>query len=972
MWLVAPLGVQAIVGVLVASLLTAALINAIVPEWAFNVCWLIGTITSATDPVAVVALLKELGTDKAIGTLIEGESLLNDGSAVVLYVVLKNWIEHTNSGTLPFDAQLAYPGTWIDLLRIVMQMLVLGILWGLLWGWGLARMLRSVYNDTVIEISLTIGCSYLCFWIAEMFLSSSAVIAVVVMGFYLNHHRASAISPEVLHTMHEFYEIIAWMFNTVIFFIAGYKLGTLFGLFTLQGDPSILKWLLLYPGVLLTRGISISVLYPLLKRLGLGLDWKTAVVMWWGGLRGSVGLALALMVYHTMYSNRAWGGPMVELDDGSLPCRDIPRDTLFVNCIIVLLTVVINGSTVGKLLHMLGMDRVPEDRRFMLNAAARKLAIHTEHHIKEMKASSHLFGVNWKLVEKNLVQVTDSHPEYDLHHPLIAAWQEALNIERMSYTEQFESGELGSHASARLESIMSVTQACVNSIANGINEQSTPSIEYARATQQIVEQFQIPVWATKVEKVPFEFLRKIAMRAIVEHLKVAYEMGAAFLRAHEAMMHVADERTKQLEKEVESLERDSVVMEAQETTKSRTKTSKVGFKFLNKRGSTSPDDVDAGGTALHPPPLASSNSLESSSNGSGAGGPSLRAVRRSSLKMLVSAAVAAEEGHGQRDSAGDGAAGKKGKSSWKASSALVSKLNRLHNVVSEAMDSATLMERRRILRSDEHPLKQVLLLQKASVKKIEEAMKELRLRSPLISRVVQNLHATNVALFTQRREINHMRMLGELADADASAFNNEVNHKLKALYHRPMADWGVSEEQLAHRRTAKVIQQQRKNVGKLRAAVNLTAAMRHSQAEAEARDSVATADAPAVDQLRHSVDHLHEKEADKLVLEADREARALKRAMRNELGTLKSLHAHLPKGPPKHQSFLMRRGSLKNSLPSAGGLSAALNAMGAGTPSPAVARERAPSAGSPDKGMLAARFGSAPGKTTITDADMSC
>ena len=158
--------------------------------------------------------------------------------------------------------------------------------------------------------------------------------------------------------------------------------------------------------------------------------------------------------------------------------------------------------------------------------------------------------------------------------------------------------------------------------------------------------------------------------------------------------------------------------------KSRTKTSKVGFKFLNKRGSTSPDDVDAGGTALHPPPLASSNSLESSSNGSGAGGPSLRAVRRSSLKMLVSAAVAAEEGHGQRDSAGDGAAGKKGKSSWKASSALVSKLNRLHNVVSEAMDSATLMERRRILRSDEHPLKQVLLLQKASVKKIEEAMKE--------------------------------------------------------------------------------------------------------------------------------------------------------------------------------------------------------------------------------------------------------
>lgn len=107
--------------------------------------------------------------------------------------------------------------------RIVAQMLLFGLLWGLAWGWMLSRMLRSVYNDRLVEISLTIGASYLCFWTAEMFLSSSAVIGVVVMGFYLNHNRATAVSPEVLHTMHEFFEIIAWMFNTVIFFIAGYK-----------------------------------------------------------------------------------------------------------------------------------------------------------------------------------------------------------------------------------------------------------------------------------------------------------------------------------------------------------------------------------------------------------------------------------------------------------------------------------------------------------------------------------------------------------------------------------------------------------------------------------------------------------------------------------------------------------------------------------------------------------------------------
>ena len=72
---------MALVGVVVASLVTALLVMAVRPSWEFNVCWLLGTITSATDPVAVVALLKDLGAAKTLGTLIEGESLLNDGSA---------------------------------------------------------------------------------------------------------------------------------------------------------------------------------------------------------------------------------------------------------------------------------------------------------------------------------------------------------------------------------------------------------------------------------------------------------------------------------------------------------------------------------------------------------------------------------------------------------------------------------------------------------------------------------------------------------------------------------------------------------------------------------------------------------------------------------------------------------------------------------------------------------------------------
>ena len=71
----------------------------------------------------------------------------------------------------------------------------------------------------------------------------------------------------------------------------------------------------------------------------------------------------------------------------------------------------INGSSVGWLLRVLGMSELPEDRRFMLNAAARKLAAHTEAYVASMRQSSNLLGVNWKLVEKNLVQVAIASSE---------------------------------------------------------------------------------------------------------------------------------------------------------------------------------------------------------------------------------------------------------------------------------------------------------------------------------------------------------------------------------------------------------------------------------------------------------------------------------------------------------------------------------------------------------------------------------
>ena len=130
-----------------------------------QVCWLIGVITSATDPVAVVALLKDLGASKTLGTLIEGESLLNDGSAVVLFVWVRAAIGYDYSAVAP---PWMYNGTggpdfWqspsqvgTNFVVVVAQMLCFGVVFGLLFGWATRGMLTFVYNDRFIEGTILI------------------------------------------------------------------------------------------------------------------------------------------------------------------------------------------------------------------------------------------------------------------------------------------------------------------------------------------------------------------------------------------------------------------------------------------------------------------------------------------------------------------------------------------------------------------------------------------------------------------------------------------------------------------------------------------------------------------------------------------------------------------------------------------------------------------------------------------------
>ena len=381
-------------------------------------------------------------------------------------------------------------------------------------------MLVFVYNDKFIEGTLIIGMSYLCFWMGELIVGTSAVIAVVVMGLYMNLHR-SALSPEVLHYMHQFYEMIAHMLNTVIFAIAGTKLGTLWGDGKLRVVAELYGWqvVAIYPIVLFTRGFAIALFFPLLKRWGTGCTWREAVVMWWGGLRGSVGLALALVVAHTEYDANQWGygththstalGEVTSLD-----CRAQPLVVLLMNLVVVGFTVVINGLTMAPLMKLLKMTGIPEDRRFQLNTAYLQMKKDSDAYLGKLKgmAWAHT-GADWAYVKTRMVK----HPKlfHDIKDHERAAWMAVLCIERASYLAQFEDGVLSDDGFEELENFMSAVTADA-----AVCKTSELSDMYDRRFKQLL---------TRLDK----------QHPTIAHKKLVYEVFVAYHNAQDEAKHVA-------------------------------------------------------------------------------------------------------------------------------------------------------------------------------------------------------------------------------------------------------------------------------------------------------------------------------------------------------------------------------------------------------------------------------------------------
>ncbi|MER7839918.1 Na+/H+ antiporter [Streptomyces sp. NPDC096040] len=328
-----PIFLLAVALVFVTTVCVAVVANAIVPGLPIAAAVALGALVAPPDPVAATAVAGQLGLPRRLVSILEGEGLFNDVTAIVLYHVA---IAAVVSGTFsPWRAGLDF------LLSAVVAIAV-----GLALGWG-ANKLMDVLGDATLQIGLTLLVPYVSYVLAEE-LHGSGVLAVLTTALFIAEYATDADDVMTRLAGYTFWDIVDTLVTGVAFGLIGLELHN--AIRTASGRwGELLGWAAAIVGVVVV--VRLAWLLPatwLTKRLHARRDydeeiptsWRETVVMWWSGMRGVASVALALAI-------------PLKTDDGSaFPDRN---EIVFVAFGVIMATLVLQGLTLPWLVKRLGV-----------------------------------------------------------------------------------------------------------------------------------------------------------------------------------------------------------------------------------------------------------------------------------------------------------------------------------------------------------------------------------------------------------------------------------------------------------------------------------------------------------------------------------------------------------------------------------------------------------------------------------------
>ncbi|KAG7654305.1 Cation/H+ exchanger [Arabidopsis suecica] len=491
-------------GVLISTFYLGALIKLTFPyNWDWKTSLLLGGLLGATDPVAVVALLKELGASKKMTTLIDGESLMNDGVSVVVFQLF-------------FKMVMGHNSDWGSIIKFLVQNSFGAVGIGLAFGIASVFWLKFIFNDTVAQITVTLSASYFAYYTAQEWAGVSGILTVMILGMFFAAFARTAFKGDSHQSLHHFWEMAAYIANTLVFILSGVIIAES----VLSGQTISYKgnsWsflFLLYLYVQLSRCVVVGVLYPLLCRSGYGLDWKESIILTWSGLRGAVSLSLALSV------KQSSGNSYLSSDTGTR--------FLFLTGGIVFLTLVVNGSTTQLLLHLLRMETLTATKKRILEYTKFEMMKTALKAFENLGDDEELGSADWPTVIRHISSLKDLEGrQVNPHDGYEAGSLDPTNI--MDIRIRFLNGVQAAYWEMLDDG--RITQCTANVLMQSVDEAldlvSTSSLSDWRGLEPRVH---FPNY--------YKFLQskiiphKLVTHLIVERLESACYISSAFLRAH--------------------------------------------------------------------------------------------------------------------------------------------------------------------------------------------------------------------------------------------------------------------------------------------------------------------------------------------------------------------------------------------------------------------------------------------------------
>ena len=343
-----PIGLLAVGLVVLTTVGVAVVAHEFIDGLTWPSAFVLGAIVSPTDPIAATAIARRLGVPRRFVTVVEGESLVNDGTGLVLYRVA---VAAVVAGS--FSA--VYTG------GLFVVSAVGGVAVGLAVGW-LVRQVRRRLDNPPAEITISLLTGYFAFFPAEL-LGVSAVLSAVAAGVYLGWYTPELTSSQVRLQGVAVWEIVQYMLNALLFVLVGLQLPVVVDALGDIPSARLLGYAALVSAtVIALRFVWVFVVLDLPKRMtGRPSTWRGAVFLSWAGMRGALSLAAALAL-------------PLETDAGAaFPGRDL---ILFLTFSVILVTLVGQGLTLPFVIRLLGLeddgidDREEADARIQAGEAA--------------------------------------------------------------------------------------------------------------------------------------------------------------------------------------------------------------------------------------------------------------------------------------------------------------------------------------------------------------------------------------------------------------------------------------------------------------------------------------------------------------------------------------------------------------------------------------------------------------------------